>query len=43
MSIEEKIESAKSSTWVTDGIPKWQVWLIVHYAKIKARIYLKAK
>lgn len=40
MSIEEKIANAKSSTWLTAGIPKWQVRLIVLWAKLKARLYM---
>jgi hypothetical protein len=37
MSIEDKIANAKHTTWVTDGIPKWQVRLIVWIAKFKSR------
>ena len=40
MSIKEKITNAKQSTWPTDGIPKWQVRLIVWWAKLKARLYM---
>lgn len=40
MSIEDKIRNAKSSDWLTEGIPKWQVWLIVRRAVFKARFEL---
>jgi len=38
MSIEDKIKNAKPSTWITDGIPKWKVKLIVWWTKVKARV-----
>lgn len=38
MSLEEKIKNAKGTDWVTKGIPKWQVRLIVLFAKLKARL-----
>ncbi len=38
MSIEDKIANAKPTTWITDGIPKWQVCLIVWLAKLKAKL-----
>lgn len=38
MSIEDKIANAKPTTWVTDGIPKWQVRLIVWFARLKAKL-----
>lgn len=41
MSLKEKIKNAKPTTWVTDGIPKWQVKLIVFMARLKAKIKLK--
>ena len=41
MSLQDKIDNAKSDTWLADGIPKWQVWLIVYWAKFKA--YLKRR
>lgn len=43
MSIEEKIENAKPSTQLTDGIPKWQVRLIVWWAKLKAKLWILLK
>ena len=36
--IKDKIKNAKSTTWVTDGIPKWQVKLIVFMARLKAKL-----
>jgi hypothetical protein len=38
MSLEDKIKNAKTTTWVTDGIPKWQVKLIVFIARLKAKL-----
>ena len=38
MSIQEKIDNAKPTTWPADGIPKWRVRLIVFFAKLKARL-----
>ena len=38
MSLQNKLDNAKSTTWLSDGIPKWQVWWIVHWSKFKARI-----
>jgi len=38
MSIEDKIKNAKSLTWITDGIPKWKVKLIVWWTKMKMKI-----
>lgn len=40
MSIEDKIRNAKPTDWLTKDIPKWRVWLIVRWAKFKARIEL---
>ena len=40
MSIEDKIRNAKPSDWLTKGIPKWQVWLIVRWAVFRARFEL---
>ncbi len=40
MSFEDKIRNAESSDWLTEGIPKWQVWLIIKWAIFKAKIYL---
>lgn len=37
MSLEEKIKNAKETGWITDGIPKWQVCLIVLFAKLKVK------
>lgn len=37
MSLEEKIKNAKETKWVTEGIPKWQVRLIVFFAKLKLK------
>ena len=39
----DKFKNAKTSTWVTDGIPRWQVWLIIRFAKIKGRICHRRK
>ena len=33
MSLEEKLKNAKDANWITDGIPKWQVSLIVFFTK----------
>ena len=38
MSIKDKIANAKPTTWVTDGVPKWQVYLIVWLAKLKIKL-----
>jgi hypothetical protein len=38
MNINEKIANAKPTTWVTDGIPKWKVFLIIRFARLKAKI-----
>lgn len=38
MSLEEKIKNAKETDWVTKGIPKWQVSLIVFFAKLKCKL-----
>ena len=38
MSIEDKIRDAEPSDWLTKGIPKWQVWLIIKWAVFKARL-----
>jgi len=38
MSIEDKIKNAQHSSWLTDGIPKWKVRLIIWWAKVKARL-----
>jgi len=38
MSIEDKIKNAQPSSWLTDGIPKWKVRLIIWWAKVKARL-----
>ena len=38
MGIKEKIENAKPTTWVTDGIPKWKVCCIVWFAKLKTKL-----
>jgi len=40
MSIQEKIANAQPTTWLTDGIPKWKVRLIIWWAKMRARIML---
>jgi len=40
MSIEDKIRNAEPSDWLTEGIPKWQVWLIIKKAQLKARIQM---
>ena len=37
MSLEEKIRNATETDWITDGIPKWQVKLIVLFAKLKVK------
>ena len=38
MSIKEKIANAESTTWLSEGVPKWRVYLIVKFAKLKARL-----
>lgn len=38
MSLEEKIKNAKETCWIADGIPKWQVSLIVFFAKLKVKL-----
>lgn len=43
MGISEKIASAKSTSWITDGIPKWKVFLIIKFARLKARMRLGGK
>lgn len=35
MSIQDKLKTAKPTYWVTEGIPKWKVRLIMWYAKVK--------
>ena len=41
MSIEDKIKNAQSSSWLTDGIPKWKVRFIIWWAKVKAKLRKK--
>ena len=41
MSIQEKIDSAQPTTWLTDGISKWKVRLIIWWAQFKARRMVK--
>lgn len=43
MSFEDKIRNAKPSDWLTKGIPKWQVWVIMKWARFKARIKMRRK
>ena len=43
MSIEDKITNAKSTTWVTDGIPKWKTRFIVFCARLKVKIIKRLK
>lgn len=38
MSIKEKIDNAKSTTWLIDDIPKWKVTLIIKFARLKAKM-----
>ena len=38
MGLKEKIANAKPTTWITDGIPKWQVRWIVWFAKLKIKL-----
>lgn len=38
MSIEDKIRNAKPTDWLTKGIPKWKVWLIISWARVKVRL-----
>lgn len=38
MSLEDKIKKAKPTSWVTEGIPRWKVWLIIRWARIKVRL-----
>lgn len=41
MSIENKIKNAKPTDWLAEGIPKWQIRLIVFWAKLKVKIWRK--
>jgi hypothetical protein len=41
MSIEDKIANAKPTTWISDGIPKWKVRLIVWFTKLKAKLKIR--
>lgn len=38
MSMRDKINEAQPTSWLTDGIPKWKVKLIIWWAKVRARI-----
>ena len=38
MSIEDKLRNAKETHWVTDGIPKLKVWIIVFTTKLRLKI-----
>lgn len=38
MSIEDKLGNAKETHWLTDGIPKWEVWIIVFTTKLRLKI-----
>ena len=38
MSLEEKIKNAKEMDWVDGEIPKWQIRLIVFFAKLKCKL-----
>lgn len=38
MSLQDKINNAKPAYWLTEGIPKWRVRLIIWWARVKARI-----
>lgn len=40
MSFEDKIRNAKPSDWLTEGLPKWKVKLIIKWAVFKAKVYL---
>ena len=40
MSIKDKIKNANKTDWVTRGMPKWRVRLIVFFTKLKCRFYL---
>ena len=39
MSLEDKIKNAKPTTWLTEGLSKPYVWLIVKWAKLKAKLF----
>ena len=41
MSIENKIKNAKPTDWLSEGIPKWQIRLIVFWEKLKVKIWRK--
>ncbi len=43
MSVQDKIKDAKQTTWLSDGLPKWQIKLIVWSARVKAKIYRSNK
>jgi hypothetical protein len=38
MSIQEKIDNAGSSSWPSDGLPKWKVRIIIGVEKLKIKI-----
>ena len=40
MSLQEKINNAKPSSWLMDGIPKWKVKVIIWWAKMKAKVII---
>ena len=43
MGINEKIANAKKTSWIANGIPKWKVFFIIKFARLKARIRLGGK
>ena len=38
MPASDKIKNAKSTQWVANGIPKWEVYLIIYSTKLKIKI-----
>lgn len=38
MGLEEKVRNAKKNTWITDGIPKWKVKLLIFKAKAEVKM-----
>jgi len=38
MSLQDKIQNAKQSTWPSEGLPKWQIRIIMWWVRVKAKI-----
>lgn len=39
MSMKNKIQNAKETDWIAEGIPGWKVKLIVILGRIKAKLF----